>query len=133
MQRYEGVPIRIASLPQLADTDVLDGAEFDGCQIIGPAVLAILNNVTIAYSGIDGDFDSTLWEIPMTRQRIIGAIGIQNCRFTRCNFVRIGFAGPAAFVTQFRSGFTQPAPAPVPPAPQKQPPGFAPPRAKPEA
>jgi hypothetical protein len=104
MPRYEKASLRIATLPDLATSDILEGFEFIECEILGPAVLAFIDRVTLTYSSFDGDFNAMLWEIPMSRLRVIGAIGLSNCTFTRCTFRRIGFAGPAEFIAQFRKG-----------------------------
>lgn len=106
MARFEQASIRIATLPELADNDVLDGFEFIECDIIGPAVLALLERVTVAYSHFDGDPESMLWEIPISRKHVLGAIGLRNCTFTRCTFRRVGFAGPAELIAEFRRGTT---------------------------
>lgn len=102
MPKFDGVPIRIADLADA--TDILDGFEFVNCKITGPAVLAILDRVSLVQNSFDGEFDSLLWEVAPTRKRIIGAIGIQNCSFTRCDFSRIGLAGPPEFIRSFRRG-----------------------------
>jgi len=105
--RYDGVPVRIATLPQLANSDVLDGFFFEGCQIIGPAVLAVLNNVTLTNNRFDGDLSALIWEVPISRQSVIGAIGIQNCTFNNCTFTRIGLAGPPEFITKLRQALAE--------------------------
>jgi hypothetical protein len=85
----------------------LDGFVFEGCDIIGPAVLAILNNVTITYNQFDGDLGAIIWEVPISRERVIGAIGVQNCTFNRCRFIRIGLAGPPEFISKLRAAIAE--------------------------
>lgn len=106
MPKYEGGPVRIAGLAE--NTEILDGFEFENCEIIGPAVIAVLDHNDFINSSFDGDFEALLWEIPHTRQRVVGAIGVKNCRFVGCKFRRIGFAGPAEFIVAFRRGVTSP-------------------------
>jgi hypothetical protein len=103
--KFEKAVVRIAELAK--DTEILDGYDFNDCDIWGPAVLAVLDNNTLMNSGFDGDFDSILWEVPSTRKRVVGAVGVQNCKFIGCRFHRIGFAGPAEFVVKFREGTSE--------------------------
>lgn len=126
--RFEGIALRIANLAE--STDVLDGFEFRNCTLIGPAVLLALSDIAVVANTFDGDFDALLWEIPVTRRRIIGAIGLRNCSFIGCTFQRIGFAGSPEFIAAFRRGSAQVpsvTPAPAPAAPATPPASAAPP------
>jgi hypothetical protein len=121
--KYEGVRVRLVDLVQSLTPPIIEGSEFENCRIEGPAVLAILENTRIVHCEFDGDMDSLLWELPLSRKMIVGAIGVRNCSFTDCKFFGIGFAGPAEFVVAFRKGTADagqatPAagvPAPAPP------------------
>jgi hypothetical protein len=118
LARYDGASVRVVQLAE--STDLIQGFQFFDCDIIGPAVLAVLDHVTLAHNTFDGDMESVLWEVPHTRTRVLGAIGIRDCTFQDCRFHRIGLAGTAEFVAAFKAGTLIAAPVDphgVPPAP----------------
>lgn len=84
--------------------DLIKGRTFEDCTIYGPAVLAPLDRMTFEQNTFEADMEALLWEIPEDRQRVLGAIGLSNCTFRRCNFRRIGIAGKRALMEQFRRG-----------------------------
>ena len=114
MPKFDGASVRIVNLAE--SSDVLEGFDFNDCDIVGPAVLAVLDHVTMTHNSFDGDMESVLWEVPRTRTRVLGAIGIRNCTFRDCRFHRIGLAGTAEFVVAFitgtgSTGVTSPSPS----------------------
>jgi hypothetical protein len=99
---YRNLLIR---LPDLAvTTAVLSGLTFENCQVHGPAVLAMIDNVRINRCGFDGTPEAVLWPISSERKQILGAIGLSNCEFVGCSFVGIGLAVPEAELSQVRRG-----------------------------
>ncbi len=92
-------------MPELADAvegpDVIDGYTFVECELIGPAVLALLGGVTIAHSTFEAHPDELFLELGEPRM-LYGVIGLLNCEFTRCKFARIGFVGSAETIEAFR-------------------------------
>ena len=82
---------------------VIQGKTFTDCQIEGPAVLLALGGVV--FDGCDMGYAAgdpkALLLMPMAKNRVIGAIAMQDCRFERCNFVSVGFTGSDAFLDQF--------------------------------
>jgi hypothetical protein len=123
MPKFEGVRIRIADFVE-QNPPLLDGFEFDNCTVLGPAVLAVLDNVTMTYNSFEGDFSSILWEVPVSRTMVIGAIGIRNSAFKNCRFEGVGLAGPPELGAALRKGLTQvspPASPATPAAPQAPP------------
>jgi hypothetical protein len=68
------------------------------CQIIGPAVFVPLEDCLFSECSWQGDLDSVLWEIPMERSQVVGAVALRACKFYDSTFQRIGmaFRGPAA-------------------------------------
>lgn len=77
---------------------VLRGFTFEGCKLLGPAVLVPV--------GPDLTFDGNtlapqgFWEVPQGRI-YIGSIGIMECRFQGCDFSEIGLAGDRDFIDVF--------------------------------
>lgn len=95
---------RVVRLCELAgDEGALDGFEFTGCQVKGPAVLVPRGGVSITNSNLGGPSqDALLWEIPRSRPVVVGAIPVTNCAFDGCTFERVGFAGPPEFIETMR-------------------------------
>lgn len=88
------------SIIRLADLTVreprLDGYTFVNCQVIGPAVLAIGENVTLAHCHFEADVNAIFWVVdPAERPLVFGAIGLNNVTFSACTFQAVGFAGTA--------------------------------------
>jgi hypothetical protein len=81
---------------------ILTGKVFRDCSIFGPAIMALLDNVSLLSPSFEGQLDAILWEIPESREMVIGAIGLQNCVFERCRFFGIGLAGPPDLIARFR-------------------------------
>lgn len=98
---FERRVVRIAEL--VADDAILDGYTFTECQIKGPAVLILTGSGTLSNSSLGPDADAVLWEIPLTRPRVIGAIEVRDCTFSHCEFQNVGFAGPPEVIRRFRS------------------------------
>lgn len=99
--QYENRVVRVAELTVLKDT--VDGAVFQNCQIVGPAVVAF-QGCTLSSCGFDvgaGTIDSILWEV-RDGSYVVGAVGFVNCEFYGCNFSRIGLAGTPEQLEVFR-------------------------------
>ncbi len=65
---------------------------FEDCHIRGPAVAAVMFGTDfIDCTFAEGsDHDALIWRPDMSRSGYLGAIGLENCIFRRCNFVTIG-------------------------------------------
>jgi hypothetical protein len=100
MADYEREVVRIALIA--GDEGVIRDTTFEGCDIKGPAVLMPLEKTVLEHNRFDGDADALLWEVPPERPRVIGAIGLENCRFTGCHFMDVGIAGPRNLIDRFR-------------------------------
>jgi hypothetical protein len=101
MNRYEREVVRIAQVAE--DEGVIRDTIFEGCDVRGPAILVPLEGTVIENNRFNADdFDAVLWEVAPDRSRVIGAIGLENCRFTGCQFTQVGIAGPADVIAQFR-------------------------------
>lgn len=83
---------------------LIENARFENALIVGPAVLAPLDHVTIANCRFDGDPDTLLIEVDEGR-RVVGVIGLRNVTFERCEFRNVGLIGTHQNVAQFRQGF----------------------------
>ena len=80
--------------------DVLRELVFEDCEIVGPAVLAIMDRNQMRECRLDAG--EQLWDVPMQRG-YVGAIGLVACLFERCYFRRVGFIGAPETMAQFRA------------------------------
>jgi hypothetical protein len=99
--RYEREVVRIAQVAQ--DDGVIRDTDFESCDVRGPAILVPLGGTVIENNRFNAhDFEAVLWEVAPERSRVIGAIGLENCRITGCQLTNVGIAGPADLLAQFR-------------------------------
>ena len=97
--------VRIAELT--VNTSMLENYEFSNCRIIGPAVLVLLGNVQLLHCGWDAPgLEAVFWEIPATREYVVGAVGVANCTFSNCRFEQVGVAGPSELREQMEQAFS---------------------------
>lgn len=103
-REYRNQAIRLADLT--VTEDLLVDLQFEHCEIIGPAVLAILENVTLAGCRFDAPNETALlWLIPTGRDVIMGAVGARRVEFFSCKFTRVGLAIPEVNLEDFKRGF----------------------------
>lgn len=96
--------VRIAELT--VNTSTIEGYTFSNCRIIGPAILVLLDRVTITSAGFDAPgLDAVFWEVPHDRGPVVGVIGVVNCTFSNCRFELIGIAGPPEMRAQLEAAF----------------------------
>lgn len=94
----------VVFLPALAVTGpVIDGRRFENCRIVGPAMLALLEQVTVQGCDLGGSVEQILVEVAPDRQ-VVGAIGLRRCEFTRCTFEGIGWIGTVPVLDLLRVG-----------------------------
>jgi hypothetical protein len=101
MADFEREVVRIALVA--GDECTVTDMTFDGCDIKGPAVLFLREDVGFVGSNFRGNADALLWEIPPERTQIIGAIEVARCKFNGCTFEGVGFAGPREFTEMMRA------------------------------
>ncbi len=95
---------RVVRLCEIAgDEGIINGFEFTGCHIRGPAVLVVQDS-TLDRPQLRGTADALFWEIPPSRTNVIGAILAINCIFDRCTFENVGLAGSPEFIRQMKQG-----------------------------
>jgi len=98
---YRNKAVRLCELT--VNRTLLEGITFENCHLIGPAVLALLDSNVFSETTFEGEPDALLWEVPPSRQNVIGAIGLRTCRLISCRTTNVGFAGSPAIIAQFRS------------------------------
>ena len=99
MEQFENEVIRPALIA--GDEGVIRDMAFERCVIQGPAVLVLVDDVAMEHNRFDGDKAAIFWEIGPDRPGVIGAIGLEDCRFVGCRFTQIGIAGPADVLAMF--------------------------------
>jgi hypothetical protein len=100
-ERYERQVVRIALLA--GDNGLIRDATFHRCDIKGPAVVVPLGKTVFEHTRVDGDEDAIWWETRPGRDRVIGAIALQDCTVTDCHLMNVGIAGPREMLRAFRS------------------------------
>ena len=97
--------VRVAELT--VNTSTIEGLTFQNCRIIGPGILALLEDVSITQCRWDApSLDAVFWEVPASRGPVIGVVGVKACTFSNCSFESIGVAGPPELRAVFEDGFT---------------------------
>jgi hypothetical protein len=107
----EGVWLPLLAVHTLNSGEtVIRDKTFTDCAIEGPALVAVLQGTTFdgCNMGAAAEVRSLLYapEGP----RLVGAIGLQNCRFVRCRFVQIGFTGSRALLEDMAAQIVRPTP-----------------------
>lgn len=93
-------------LVDVATGDLLRGKRFEGCLIRGPAILFAMQDVGYESTVFDyyREIESILWAWPAS-SGAAGIIGVQQCTFSSCRFVGVGFTGPAELLDRMRRSF----------------------------
>lgn len=104
VDRFEGVVLSLFEVFRAnimaTRQPLIQGKTFTDCIIEGPAVLLALSGVNFdaCNMGVTGDDPRSLILMPMAKNKVVGAIGMKDCVFTRCRFFAVGFTGPDAFI-----------------------------------
>lgn len=100
-----GRAIRLIDLLAPGARPIISNRTIEDCEIRGPAMITLLDGVTLADNNFDGDINSPFLEVAEPRM-IVGAIGLQDCVFRRCRFIAIGIIGTSEQIEQIKKGFT---------------------------
>ena len=114
---YETLSPKVVRISDLTrESDIIAGRTFEDLIIKGPAILVLTPPASGIFEGCSfglgaGTIDSMLW-LPYseTGNYFVGVIGIYQCQFYRCQFDRIGFAGPKELLEKLRAAIRQDAP-----------------------
>jgi hypothetical protein len=102
IRSYHDQTVRLADLAALED--VIDGFVFERCQIVGPAVVALLGSTRMTGCQWSGDPEAIIWP-SHGRDKVVGAIGLKDCHITGCEFFRVGMFVPDSQIDAVRAGF----------------------------
>jgi hypothetical protein len=90
------------------DSLVIEEMVFEGCKLVGPAVLIPFGSTQLRGNSIPGDLNAFLWEITGTRTNVMGGIGMRDCLIEGCSFEAVGLAGDGDFIQRFRQDLLGP-------------------------
>jgi hypothetical protein len=101
---------QVLRIVDTTDSAVLENKSFERCVILGPAIVVPAGSRFIGCS-FEGEPDALIWEIPPTRQRLLGAIRLDACSFNDCQFKGIGLGLSADAAREFLAALAQTASA----------------------
>ncbi|MCX2963151.1 hypothetical protein [Gordonia aquimaris] len=102
-RHYRNQVVRIAEIAVVSD--LIENVTFKNCVLIGPAVLALVEGVTMSGCEIEGTEEGVFWVVPAEREYVVGAVGLRDCRLYSCHLQRIGLAIPERVLPEMRRGF----------------------------
>jgi hypothetical protein len=93
---YQDRVVRLAELVGSALPPIIKGFTFDGCHIVGPAIVNLQRSedgpgCQVNNCMLDGEPDALFVQLAAEQHQLIGAIVLQDCQFDRCRFQGIGF------------------------------------------
>ena len=92
---YQDRVVRLHELLPDSGPPIIDGFTFDGCHILGPA-LVVLQASAPGSGGMtnctfDGPLDGICVQLAPDQEQVIGAVLLKDCFFDRCRFQAVGF------------------------------------------
>jgi hypothetical protein len=100
-------PTSIVSLCEEAnERSMIEHRVFNKALVLGPAIIAPLERVTLTNSSFAGSPEALFIEVAEDRP-IIGAIGLRDVTFSECRFENVGIMGTRESIAQFREGFSE--------------------------
>ena len=86
---------------------VIEGRTFTECQIDGPAVMMPVGGVQFNGCAMGLTSDPITLVLKPMGSHAAGVIAVKDCKFERCRFNGIGFAGDDAFIETFKTIMSQ--------------------------
>ena len=83
---------------------VIAGKTFTDCVIEGPAVMAVMNGTTFDGCNMGAAANPRNLLLKPLGDKIVGAIGMADCRFVRCRFAQVAFTGDDALLAELEKG-----------------------------
>jgi uncharacterized protein YjbI with pentapeptide repeats len=102
---FENVALSLSDLIKarlVAGQPTIKGVSFTRCLIEGPAVMLVVGGckfVDTNFGDTTGDPRSLVLR-PASPSKVIGAAGVEDCTFTGCQFMGVGFTGAEGFLDQ---------------------------------
>lgn len=95
---YRNQLVRIADLT--VNEDVIHDLRFENCQIVGPAMFVLQDNVTISGCTFTAPLETLVLVVSEDRM-VTGVVGLKNVEFYGCTFIRVGFILPPDLAKSF--------------------------------
>lgn len=103
----EGVWLPLLAMHLLnAGEPVVRGKTFTDCVIQGPALVAVLKGTTFDGCTMGSASDPRSMLFAPQGPHLVGAIGLQDCRFVRCRFVDVAYTGSQQFLEDMGKSLT---------------------------
>ena len=83
---------------------VIAGKTFTDCVIEGPAVMAVMNGTTFDSCNMGTAANPQNLLLKPLGDKIVGAIGMADCRFVRCQFAQVGFTVHDTLLAELENG-----------------------------
>jgi len=91
-------------LDRAVQPPLLTGFTFVGCQVLGPAVVTLLDAGTLQGCRFDvRNIEEMLFEVPEGATKT-GIVGLANCTFENCEIRAVGIAGTPDSLAKVRQG-----------------------------
>jgi hypothetical protein len=93
---------------------IIEDKVFEDCTLVGPAVAMFKAcTFTDSHFGVLEDVESILWEIPVSRIALVGALLFRGCIFTGCKFEGVGIvSSDPTELSRWRAQLGAPLPEP---------------------
>jgi hypothetical protein len=82
---------------------VVRGKTFTECVIEGPALIAPMGTTTFDSCNLGSATDPKSLLFAPQGPVLVGAIGMDDCKFIRCTFVQVGFTGRPEFLEEINT------------------------------
>lgn len=95
----EGVWLPLLAVHTMnAGQAVIKNKTFTDCVIQGPALIAVLQGTTFDSCNMGAASDARSMLFSPRGSTLVGAIGLEDCKFVRCRFIQIGYTGSDSFL-----------------------------------
>jgi len=98
---YKDEVVRLTDL--FTATSEIDGLKFSRCLLVGPAVVAFLDDVTLVNNNFAAPPGGLTIEVEADRA-LVGVLALRNAELTDCRLENVGIVGTAAFLRAFNDG-----------------------------
>jgi hypothetical protein len=86
---------------------LIKNALFENAVLVGPVVLALLDNVRIEGCVFDSPPEVLFIDVGPEPRSVSGVVGIRDAAFLNCEFRNIGIIGPTESIEHMKKGLTE--------------------------
>lgn len=102
-KHFSGERVVLADLVPPGGLPIIEGKIFDGCQLVGPILVAPQGDGVLVGCTFDGRPQDVFYSIDGDRG-LVGVVALQDCTIRKCRFQRVGLVGTAASVADWTRG-----------------------------